>query len=208
MTTRSKNPAIDNIGYHLSVTLRMLAFSLALPLFAALGLMDAGIRLLWPAWRSRASVPRWVSAGFVGLLERLFPHILVVPCGWRRQYRVLRLNYPQRCCPGQSAQVEIDIQNASKETWHNETFHPCRLGVIHPPDGSAFYMPDEWLNPTRPAELPAEIGPSMTVSLRVPITAPHTPGLYRETWGLVIEGHNWLPTLHALDIQIEVKQEG
>ena len=37
--------------------------------------------------------------------------------------------------------------------------------------------------------------------------APATPGSYREAWGPLIEGRNWLPALHPLDLRIEVTHD-
>lgn len=209
MNRQRKPPLLDTIFYRLEFASRMMLFFLVLWIFAGLGLLDAVLRLLWPAWRSRESAPRWTSFWLPRLLIKIFPLIMLVPCGWHRQHRVLRFRYPKRLRPGEFGRVELLIENVGGETWRGGTTHPLRIGVMDPFAGSAFYAVDEWLDSTRPAELQAEeqIQPTMTASFTIPIQAPATPGLYREAWGPLIEGRNWLPALRALDLQIEVTPE-
>jgi hypothetical protein len=209
MTARDRVDADGTIRYHLRVALRMAAFILILLLFAGLGLVDAGVHLLSPPWRSREDVPGWVSSRVVRLVLRLFPLMLFVPCSLRRQYRVLRLDYPRRLRPGQLARVRLSARNTSSAAWQGGGVHPCRFGVVDPPDKSAFYVAGEWIGPARLAELSdgTEVRPAEEIDLEAPIQAPRTPGRYRETWGILIEGRNWLPTLHAVKVQIEVSQE-
>ena len=116
---------------------------------------------------------------------------------------------PRRLRPGQLARVKLSVQNTSSVAWHEGAVHPWRHGVIDPADKSAFYVAGEWIGPARLTELPAgiEVGPSGVVDFEVAIRAPRTPGCYRETWGLLIEGRNWLPTLRALDVRIEVSRK-
>ncbi len=204
-----RTTSLRTVCYRLTLALRMVSFLCVSLLFAGLGLIDAGLCRLRPSWHSRQGPSDWVSARLVRLLCRIFPLVLLVPCSWRQRYRVLHLDYPRLLRPGETAWVKLSIQNVGGETWRGGTTCPCRIGVISPLDGSAFWVAAEWLSPTRPAELPAgtETPPAEVAHFRVPIQAPRPPGRYRETWGLVIEGRNWLPTLRAVDVRIEVRQE-
>lgn len=207
MQVHLKTDLLGEVGHRLSMTVRLGGFLLALAFFATQGLVDAMLRLLWPKWRTSEVAPRWVSTGVAWMMLRLFPQVILLPFSWRGQYRVLRLEYPRVLHPGETGWVELTLQNGSRETWSGGTVHPCRLGVVNPPDASAFCSPAKWPSPTRPAELPpgAEIRPSMVFKFKVPIRAPQTPGDYRETWGLLVEGRNWLPTHRGLDIRIAVR---
>jgi hypothetical protein len=205
----TKDTLISSASYRLLLALRMALFFYGILLFTGVGLIDAALCSLWPAWRSREIVPHRVSVALTCLLLGIFPLILVVPCSWGRPYRVLRLDYPHSLRPGESGWVRMSAQNTGGEVWQGGARCPCRLGVIYPLDGSVFHMPGEWVSAVRPAELSfgAEIAPAMAVDFHVPIQAPRVPGRYRETWGLLIEGRGWLPATEALNIQIEVGQE-
>lgn len=178
-------------------------------LFAMLGSVDAVLCLLWPAWCARDDAPRWYSRSLVHWVFKAFPLLLLVPYGWRPQYRVLRCNYPRRLRPTERGQVELSIQNVGGMTWGTGTAQSCLIGVISPLGESAFYIESEWLAPARPADLPsdAEVPPASTIDLHVPIRAPSTSGHYEEKWGLLIEGSHWLSTLRGIELQIEVNQE-
>lgn len=207
--TRHRPTSLETIRYYLSLVCRMALFFLALLFFAGMGLLDAGLRFLWPAWRSRESAPRWTSSWLPRVVTKIFPSILLIPCSWHRQHRVLHFSYPRHLCPSERGWVKLAIQNVGGEAWRGGGANPLRIGVLSPPARSAFYVADEWSSSTRPAELRTEdeIQPSMTASFKIPIQAPSTPGLYREAWGPLIEGRNWLPALSPLNLKIEVTQE-
>lgn len=204
---RHRLPSLQATLDRLAVTVRMLGFLGGVALFAGLGWLDAGVRRLWPAWREREAFPRWASEGITSVALWVFPRILAIPCA-RPQVRVRRLVHPETLSPGAGALVKLTVQNWSGEVWRGGASHPFRLGVIEPWRGSAFYVAGQWLGPMRPAQLPddAEIAPLETASFRVPIRAPSRPGRYREVWGLVIEGRNWIPTLRGIEIRIDVRK--
>ncbi len=190
--------------------LRLSILGIVMLCFAALGVVDAGLRWLWPSWRAHEHTPRWVSKGLVRCVLWLYPLAVVVPYySWRPQYRVLRVAYPSRLCPGEMAWVTLTYRNISGEVWQGGKNFPCQLGMIHPYKGSALYVKEAWLAPNRPAVLPpgSSIAPLEVAKFRVPIQAPKTPGRYREIWGVLIEGRNWLTTFRASKIQIEVRED-
>jgi hypothetical protein len=200
---------ISSVKYRLLLAIRMALFFWCLLFFAGIGLLDAILCTLWPTWRFREVAPYRVSASLTRFLTKIFPLILVVPCSWRRPYRVLRLDYPRFLRPRQFGWVEMVVQNTGSEVWRGEGQCPCCVGVIYPLDGSAFYVPGEWISAVRPAELSSgkEVAPGMTVDFRVPLQAPQVSGRYREVWGMLIEGRGWLPTMEGIKIQIEVIPE-
>jgi hypothetical protein len=102
--------------------------------------------------------------------------------------------------------MEFSIQNTHNDTWQSVGKRACCVGVIYPLAGSDLYIPGEWQSADRPAKLSegTKVAPAEIATFRVPIRVPEKPGLYRETWGMLIEGRGWLPTLNALNIQIKV----
>ena len=204
---RYRLPSLRTTVDRLVLMVRTVGFLTGVTLFAGLGLLDAGARRLWPAWREQEAAARWTGERLTALARRFFPLVLAVPCA-RRQVRVRRLVYPDTLRPGALGQVELVVENLGSEVWRGGGPHPCRLGVIEPWDRSAFYVPDRWLGPLRPAELPdgVQIAPLETTDFRVPIRAPSRPGRYREMWGMVIEGRNWIPTLRGIEVVIDVRE--
>lgn len=204
---RYRLPSLRTTVDRLALAVRMVSFLGGVAAFAALGLVDEALGSVWPAWRGREGPARWAGQGLTALALRIFPLLLVVPCA-RRQVRVHRLVHPRTLRPRAMAQVELVLENLSGETWSGGGPHPCRLGVIDPLDGSAFHVAGRWVAPGRAAELPTgtEIAPLERAEFQVPIQAPDEPGRYREVWGLVIEGRNWIPVLRGVEIVIDVRE--
>jgi hypothetical protein len=204
---RYRLPSARAVVDRLLLAVRVLCFLSGVALFAGLGWLDAGLLRIWPSWRDREAPARWTSERVTALALSLFPQALAVPCA-RRRYRVRRLVHPDTLRPEMTAQLELAVQNLSGETWQGGGMYPCRLGVIEPWAGSAFYVAGQWLEPARAAELPegAEVAPSETVEFRVPIRAPSQPGRYREVWGLVVESRNWIPSLRGIEITVDVRE--
>lgn len=204
---RCRLPSLRTAVDRLALALRMACFLVGVAIFAALGLVDAALGRLWPAWRERETAARWAGQGLTTLALGLFPLILVAPCA-RRQYRVRRLLYPRTLRAGETAQLVLLIQNLSGEVWAGGEAHPCRLGVIEPLEGSAFHVAGRWLSRERAGELPpgTAIAPLETAEFQIPLQAPAEPGRYREVWGLVIEGRNWIPVVRGIEVAIDVRE--
>lgn len=200
---------IETGRYWGTLLLQMAAFFLLLLLFATIGVLDAGVARILPAWRTSESMPRWVSRWLVFLVRALFPLLLLVPVSWYRPYRVLGFRYPRKLRPGQRGSAQLTVRNDTAEIWRGDAGQPLRVAVVAPVAGSHFHVPGDWIHATRPAQLApsAQIHPGQSATFHIPLQAPTRPGTYRETWGLLHEGRGWLPTRRAFELRVVVGEE-
>lgn len=97
--------------------------------------------------------------------------------------------------PGAKAYVRIKAKNTGYLHWEPSFM---RIGTSNPRDHSSPYSNDSWLNSARPAQLmESRVEPSQTGTFEFSITAPSTPGTYRQYINLVAEGYTWLNDMNT-----------
>ncbi|MBI2320954.1 MAG: S8 family serine peptidase [Chloroflexi bacterium] len=106
----------------------------------------------------------------------------------------VRQSYPQQLSLGSHATVVVELRNVGTATWYRSGPIVVRLGTSQPRDRiSPFYTPGSWLRPNRLAEPDEEaVPPGEVARFRFRLTAPTTPGTYREDFQLVADGLTWL----------------
>jgi len=95
--------------------------------------------------------------------------------------------------PGQNAYLSVDARNVGYNTWWPSVVH---LGTSHPDDrASVFYdssAGSNWLSANRIAMQQSSVEPGQDATFNFAITAPSTPGTYKEYFNVVADGVSWL----------------
>jgi hypothetical protein len=102
---------------------------------------------------------------------------------------------PSPLIPGQTAQVQVTMQNLGGTTWTSGGANPFRLGAQNPQDNSTWG--------SNRVELPHDVAPGDEVTFDFPITAPTAPGTYHFQWRMVQELVTWFGDFTA-DVPIVV----
>jgi len=94
---------------------------------------------------------------------------------------------------GQSENLTVVAKNTGSATWSNAGSFPIRLGTSNPKNRTSSFYNAGWLSTTRPAALTeSSVAPGANGTFTFPITAPATPGTYREYFSPLAEGMAWL----------------
>ncbi len=95
--------------------------------------------------------------------------------------------------PGESTRLWVLVENTGDQIWDENI--PIHLATDHPTDRvSQFYSSSDWLSSNRAAWLTEEtiVKPQERAVFMFDITAPSTPGTYREYFRPVVENISWL----------------
>ena len=110
---------------------------------------------------------------------------------------------------GQSAYAVVHMKNTGNMTWTKTNGgNDVMLGTVLGQDRQSVFCTAGWLYPcNRPVRLiEASVAPGQTGTFEFPITAPQTPGLYSESFGLVVNGKGYFPNGY-MSFQITVEPE-
>lgn len=92
--------------------------------------------------------------------------------------------------PNEKIYLRIRAQNIGNQTWDSSFVN---LGTSSPADRQSIFKDTSWLNDGRPAALAeSTVAPGQTGTFNFTLTAPSTPGSYREYFNVVADGHTWL----------------
>jgi len=109
--------------------------------------------------------------------------------------RTNRFSFEPTVQPGGKIYIRVKARNTGNITW---TPSVIRLGTSGPRDHIGLFRDDSWPYPTRPAQLKeASVKPYETGTFEFSITAPSSPGAYKEYYSVVAEGTTWLNDIGA-----------
>ncbi|MBI4744773.1 MAG: hypothetical protein HY776_08180, partial [Actinobacteria bacterium] len=95
--------------------------------------------------------------------------------------------------PGETVTVTLTAKNVGSATWYKSGANPVRVGTTNPRERPSTFANSTWLGSNRPTGLPVDqVKQGETVTFSWTITAPSTPGEYREHYSLVAEGIAWM----------------
>jgi hypothetical protein len=94
--------------------------------------------------------------------------------------------------PGQKAYFDVYARNTGYQTWSQSVVH---LGTDNPEDRLSSFANSSWLSANRIAMQQSSVIPGNTATFQFSITAPSTPGSYREYFNLVADGTTWMNDL-------------
>lgn len=105
---------------------------------------------------------------------------------------VARANNVYTLSPGQKAYAKVVTSNIGRAAWPKSS---TRLGTQAPQDRSSVFADTSWITPYRAANYTesSSIAPNETATFAFSVTAPQTPRMYTETFGMVIDGVTWMP---------------
>jgi len=87
----------------------------------------------------------------------------------------------------------VEFRNTGKQTWAVAGSHPVHLGTSNPLDRLSLFRNSSWFKDNRPAVLAEEVLPGSQGRFEFKISAPSSPGKYRESFSLVAEDLKWIP---------------
>ena len=105
--------------------------------------------------------------------------------GWNATLRV-----------GQSAYAVVQMRNTGNTTWtRTGSSFDAMLGTVNGQDRTSGFCGNTWLFPCkRPARLnESSVAPGQIGTFEFPISAPGEPGVYSESFGVVINGKGYFP---------------
>lgn len=88
--------------------------------------------------------------------------------------------------PGQSQQVWLEVKNTGTSTWNKSGATPVRLATSNPRDRVSSFI-----NTNRVLMDNDTVAPNQNTRFTFNMTAPATPGVYKEYFTLVHDGVNW-----------------
>jgi len=92
--------------------------------------------------------------------------------------------------PGGSATLWLELRNSGSATWDQNIVH---LGTSRPQDRpSVFYTPSNWLGNNRIKMDQQSVAPGGVARFTFTITAPSTPGVYKEYFRPVADSITWM----------------
>lgn len=100
------------------------------------------------------------------------------------------LEPPEKMEKGEEFELWVKLKNTGTATWYATGENPVHLGTAQPQDSISKFMKSEF---TRIGHLendivkPGEIG-----KFKIKITAPETPGTYKQYFAPVVEGKTWM----------------
>ncbi|MBL4847622.1 MAG: hypothetical protein JKY65_19050 [Planctomycetes bacterium] len=106
---------------------------------------------------------------------------------------------PTSLAPGQTATVEVVIQNTGTTTWESDGDQDYKLGAVG--DQDPFHTEGR-------AHLPkgTKILPQATATFRFVLTAPRKAGRYTTDWRMVQEGVQWFGETIAREIEVRAER--
>lgn len=119
---------------------------------------------------------------------------------------------PSPMTAGSDFTLSFTLKNTGTETWQQGV---VKLGAVtpgaDPPDRSSpFYQAGNlgWSGPNRIELKESSVAPEQNGTFEAVITAPSTPGNYREDFRPVVEGVEWMNLGPALWFEVEVVADG
>jgi hypothetical protein len=100
--------------------------------------------------------------------------------------------------PGQTAYIGFTAVNTGNVTWYNSGNFPTDVGTSNPYDRISLLCSGAsgWYGCNRPARMKeASVAPGQTATFEFAITAPSTPGTYREYFNPVVENIAWMQSI-------------
>jgi len=107
--------------------------------------------------------------------------------------------------PGQQSMVSVTFKNVGDASWLNENkgeYGFVKLGTANPIDRTSDFLCDNWLSSNRVMGNGFIVVPSQQLTLGFNITAPITPGVYYESFGLVSEYITWFGPIATWKITV------
>lgn len=105
--------------------------------------------------------------------------------------------------PGETATLSVTVENSGQRPWRAQQPLEVRLGTTSPNDRTSPFEHPSWQESARPTSLTADVSPGERATLEFQIQAPMTPGMYSESFALVVESVTWLDDA-AVTFPIEV----
>ncbi|HEX5744499.1 MAG TPA: hypothetical protein VFX84_03575 [Candidatus Saccharimonadales bacterium] len=100
--------------------------------------------------------------------------------------------YPSYLVKGQKVYYRISAKNTGQNTW-DKSF--TKVATKNPNNRSSVFSDSSWYESNRPDQLnQSSVAPGQTGTFDFSLTAPQTTGTYNESFGLVAEGLDWMPS--------------
>lgn len=108
--------------------------------------------------------------------------------------------------PGDSATLEVVVENTGTATWSNTGANPIHLGTWDSQDRSSDFYDVTWLSTNRPtglSETTVAPGAQGTFEFMVKVPSSKSDGTYTETFNLVAENLAWfnIPVTFTIDVE-------
>lgn len=107
---------------------------------------------------------------------------------------------PLTMSPGQKVYTKITVKNTGNQAWYDDNL---RLGTLDPRDHGSVFASSDWLTPGRPATIDkSSVGANETATFKFTLEAPLDLGSYQESFGVLIEGRQWLDGMFTIPITV------
>jgi hypothetical protein len=93
---------------------------------------------------------------------------------------------------GQSATITLTARNDGDTYWHGHNDFPVKLGTNEPQYRTSAFQDSSWPSSSRAAVLnETTVPPNANGTFSFVVHAPSTPGIYHESFNMVVEGIRW-----------------